>query len=45
MAQRPNTDLGILRVKTDDPDNLHCNTRQELTLVARTLVQQAIIVS
>ena len=39
-----NTDLGVLRVKTDDPGNPHCH-KQELTLVAGTLAQEAIIVS
>ena len=37
-------DLGVLRVKTDDPDSLHCH-RQEVTLVTGTLAQKAIIVS
>ena len=44
ITQSPNTDLGVLRVKTDDPGNLHCH-RRELTLVAGTLAQEAIIVS
>ena len=39
-----NTDLGVLRVKTDDPDNPLCH-RQELTLVSGTLAQEAILVS
>ena len=43
ITQSPNTDLGVLRVKTDDPDNLHCHS-QELTLVAGTLAQETIIV-
>ena len=30
-----NTDLGVLRVKSDDSDNPHCH-RQELTLVTGT---------
>ena len=37
------SDFGVLRVKTDDSDNLHCHT-QELTLVAGILAQEAIIV-
>ena len=37
-------DLGVLRIKTDDPDNLLCQ-RQKMTLAAGTLVQEAIIVS
>ena len=32
-----------LRVKTDDPDNLHCHS-QELTLVAGILAHEAMIV-
>ena len=44
MTQWPNTDLGFLRVKTNDPDNLLCH-RQKLTLVAGKLAQEAIIVS
>ena len=36
-------DLCDLRVKTDDPDNLHCH-KQELSLLAGTLAQKAIIV-
>ena len=36
-------DLGVLRAKTNDPNNLLCY-RQKLTLVAGTLTQ-AIIVS
>ena len=44
MTQLPNNDLCVLRVKTDDPDNLHCH-KQELTLVVRTLAQEVIIVS
>ena len=43
ITQSPNTDLGVLKVKTDDPDNLHCHS-QELTLVAGTVAQETIIV-
>ena len=32
-----NTDLDVLRVKTDDHGNPHCH-KQELTIVAGTLV-------
>ena len=41
MKQWPNNDLGFLRIKSDDPDNLLC-CRQKLALVAG---QEAIIVS
>ena len=44
MTQWPNSDLGVLRVKTDDSDNLLCHT-QKLALVAGTLTQEVIIVS
>ena len=43
MTQRLNSDLGVLRVKTDDPNNLLC-PRQKLTLVAGTLAQEVIVV-
>ena len=42
MTLRPNTDLGVLRVKTNDPDNLHFH-KGELVLVAGTLTQGVII--
>ena len=38
------TDLGVLRLKIDDPENPHCY-KQELALVARTLTQQLIVLS
>ena len=34
----------VLRVKTDDPENLNCH-KQELTLVTGTLAQEAVLVS
>ena len=37
MIPWPNTDLGVLRVKTDDQGNFHCH-KQELTLLAKTLI-------
>ena len=37
-------DLAVLRLKTDNPDNLYCH-RQELTLIAGTLAEEAIIAS
>ena len=39
-----NHDLGVLRVKTNDCDNLLCY-RQKPTLIAGTLAQETIIVS
>ena len=37
FTQWPNTDFGVLRIKTDDHGNLYCY-KYKLTLVAGTLV-------
>ena len=44
MTQGPNIELGVLRVKTCDPDNFLCHM-QKLTLIAGALAQEAITVS
>ena len=44
ITQWPNCDLGVLRVKTDDLDNILCQ-RQKLNLIAGTLAQEVTIVS
>ena len=38
MTQWPNTDLGVLRVKTDDPDNLHWNFMIEIKALPLTVL-------
>ena len=44
MTQGPNIELGVLRVKTCDPDNFLCHM-QKLTQIAGALAQEAITVS